>query len=413
MEYFDRFIPPKGFKFAGVESGIKSKGKDLGLIYSEMPAKSAAVYTTNKMAAAPIKVSIEHQMASMPQAIIVNSGNANSATGKKGLADAYKMASVTAKKLGIEEKSVMVASTGIIGEKLPIAKIEPAINEAVHSLGVNKGYEVAEAIMTTDTVPKEASVQFEIDNQLITVSGIAKGSGMIAPDMHVPQEMPTAVPAGRQATMLAFIVTDLRANRKLLRKVIERAANLTFNSITVDGDTSTNDMCVLLANGTAGNHKVSIDDKNEELVYKAVLKVCSALAKKIVKDAEGATKFITVKVKGAQTEEDAKAIAKSIANSLLIKTAFFGQDANWGRIVAAIGYSGVDIDPLKLGLSLGEIELVKNGLPVKFASKELKEYMKRDELKMTIDLKLKKAETTVWTADLSYDYVKINAEYHT
>lgn len=402
MEFYDRFIPPKGFRFSGVSAGIKTRNKDLGLIFSEIPAKSASVYTTNKMAAAPIKVSIEHQKAMMPQAVIINSGNANSATGKQGLEDAWKMAEITGKKLGIDKKSVLVASTGIIGEPLPMDKIEPAINAAVHSLGVNKGYEVAEAILTTDTKTKEASVQFEIDGQLITMSGIAKGSGMIAPKMQHPQ-----------ATMLAFLVTDLRVSSKVIRKALNEVTDRTFNSITVDGDTSTNDMAVLMANGTANNHKIMLGDKNEKLVVEAIELVCASLAKKIVLDGEGATKLINIKVIGAKSSYDAKKASKAIANSLLVKTAFFGQDANWGRVLNAVGYSGAEIDPRKINLTFGDITLIKNGLPAKVNKEKFAEYMLQFELEVTVDLQLGKEKSSVLTCDLSYDYVKINAEYHT
>jgi glutamate N-acetyltransferase/amino-acid N-acetyltransferase len=401
IEYFDRFIAPKGFKFAGVESGIKSKGKDLGLIFSDVPCKSAAVYTSNVFAAAPIQVSKEHQHATLPQAIIVNSGNANAATGKQGLKDAYKMAEITAKDLGLEASAVLVSSTGIIGKPLPIKKIEKGIIKAKKNLSHNAGDDVAEAILTTDKVTKVATVQFKADNQLITLSGMAKGSGMINPDM-LPQ-----------ATMLAFIVTDIRTRRKYIKKVLTDAVNKTFNAITVDGDTSTNDMVVILANGAEDNHKVDEKSPDAATFEKALNMLCASLAEKIVKDGEGATKFVTVEVGGAKNEDEAKKCAKSIANSLLVKTALYGQDPNWGRILAVVGYSGVDVNPAKISISYNGILIVKNGGPVKFDTRKLKTAAKKKEILLKVSLGVGKSTFKVLTNDLSEEYIKINAEYST
>lgn len=401
IEYFDRFIPPKGFKFAGVASGIKTKGKDLGLIFSEVPCKSAAVYTSNAFAAAPIQVSKEHQHAKMAHAIIVNSGNANAATGKQGLKDAYKMADITAKDLGLDSKEVLVASTGIIGKSLPMGKIDVGIIKAVKELSHNAGDDVAEAIMTTDKVKKVATVQFKADNQLITLSGMAKGSGMINPSM-LPQ-----------ATMLSFLVTDLRTRRKYLKKVLSEVVDKTFNAITVDGDTSTNDMVVVLANGTENNRKVDEKSPDAPVFEKALHMLCESLAGKIIDDGEGATKFVTIEVGGAKSEEEAKKCAKSIANSLLVKTALHGEDPNWGRILAVVGYSGVTVKPEKLNISYTGIPVIKNGSPVKTEGRKLKAAAKKKEITLKIGLGAGKGTFKVLTTDLSEEYIKINAEYTT
>lgn len=401
IEYFDRFIPPKGFKFAGIPSGIKAKGKDLGLIFSDVPCKSAAVYTTNAFAAAPILVSKEHQHKKMPQAVVVNSGNANAATGKQGLKDAYKMAEITAKDLGLKTEEVLVASTGVIGKPLPIKKIELGILNASKALSHNAGDDIAQAILTTDTVIKTATVQFKADNQLITLTGMAKGSGMINPDMKP------------QATMLAFLVTDIRTRRKYLKKVLSDVVEKTFNAITVDGDTSTNDMVVIMANGTENNRKVDEKSTDAPVFEKALLMLCTALAEKIVKDGEGATKFVTIEVAGAKNEEQGKKCAKSIADSLLVKTALFGEDPNWGRVLAVTGYSGVDLNPAKTNISFNGVPVVRNGSAIKADGRKLKAAAKKQEITLKVSLGVGKSSFKVLTADLSHDYVKINAEYTT
>lgn len=402
MEVFNRFIAPKGFKFAGVSAGIKKAGKDLAIIFSEQPCRSAALYTTNVMTAAPVAVSKEHQQAMMPQAIVVNSGNANAATGKKGLQDAYKTARLSGAGLGIDEKSVLVASTGLIGQPLPMKKIELGIKKAIKELSFTNGPDAAQAIMTTDAVPKQVSAQFELDGKLITISGIAKGSGMIAPQLKL-----------NQATMLAFVFTDLKISRKALYPIIEEINERTFNSITVDGDTSTNDMVVLLANSIAENPKIKPGSKKLNIIAEAIEAVFSSLARQIVKDGEGASKLIEVTVKGAKNSAEAKKVAKSIANSNLVKTAFFGEDPNWGRILAAAGYSGVNFDPAKVKLSFNSLELVKNGVGVKVDTRKLKTIMHKYNIKVMLDLRQGKGASTYLTTDLTSDYIRINAEYYT
>ncbi len=402
MEVFNRFIAPKGFKFGAAHAGIKVSGKDVGLIFCEQPAKSVAFYTTNVMAAAPVQVSKEHQTATMPQALVVNSGNANAATGKKGLNNAYKMAQVAGKKLGIDPKSVLVCSTGLIGEQLPMKKVEEGISKAVKDLGFMNGAMVAQSIMTTDKVTKRVSVQFEIDGKLITLSGIAKGSGMIAPEMKL-----------HQATMLAFIFTDIRISRKALYDIMTDVNERTFNSITVDGDTSTNDSVILMANSLAENKKLHLGDKKLSIVAEAIEKVFSSLASQIVKDGEGSSKLLEIIVKGSKEYKDAKQIAKTIATSNLVKTAFYGEDANWGRIMAAAGRSGVKFDPSKVKLTFNGLELVKGGLGVKVDKRKLKLIMRKYNIKVELDLRLGKSEATYLTTDLTEEYIKINAEYST
>jgi len=402
MEVFNRFIAPKGFKFGAAYAGIKVSGKDIGLIFSEQPAKSAAFYTTNVMAAAPVQVSKEHQTATMPQAIIVNSGNANAATGKKGLINAYKMAQVTGKELGIDPKSVLVCSTGLIGEQLPMKKIEDGIVKAVKGLNLMNGSLVAQSIMTTDKVTKSVSVQFELDGKLITLSGVAKGSGMIAPHMKL-----------HQATMLAFICTDLRVSRKALYEIMTDVNERTFNSITVDGDTSTNDSVIMMANSLAENKKLHSGDKKLSIVAGAIEKVFSSLARQIVKDGEGSSKLLEITVKGANDYKDAKQVAKTIANSNLVKTAFYGKDANWGRILAAAGRSGVEFDPSKVKLSFDGLELVKGGLGVKVDRRRLSPIMRKYNIKVELDLCQGKSQASYLTTDLTEEYVKLNAEYST
>ncbi len=400
MEIFNRFIAPKGFKFSAVNCGIKQKELDLALIFSDQPCESAAAYTTNVAAAAPIKVSKEHQKAKMTEAIVVNSGNANAATGKNGPKDAYEMAKIAGKSLGVEEKAVLVASTGIIGVPLPIDKVKAGIEKAANKLNHNDGPKVAEAIMTTDTKVKHVSVQFELDSQLITVSGIAKGSGMIAPQMKI-----------NEATMLAFIFTDLKISGKALSNLIEDANERTFNAITVDGDTSTNDMVVVLANSLAENKKVKPGDKDFKVVGEAIETVFKSLANQIIADGEGMSKILEFSVKGAETSEDAQKIVTTCSGSSLVKTAFSGNEPNWGRIIAAAGRSGVDFDPEKLKISIEGLDIVKKGIGVDVDKKELTPIMKKKRLHIDIDLMQGSSQAKRTTIDLTSEYVKINEDY--
>ncbi|MDI3533659.1 MAG: glutamate N-acetyltransferase / amino-acid N-acetyltransferase [Thermosediminibacterales bacterium] len=389
---------PKGFKASGVLCGIKKSKRDLAVIFSETPANSAAVFTQNKFAAAPLVVSKENLKNGIAQAVVVNSGNANACTGTQGISNAKRMAELTAKLLRINSSDVLVASTGVIGVQLPMNKIEKGIKEAVKNLKTDGGKEAACAIMTTDTFQKTVAVKTEIGGAEITIGGIAKGSGMIHPNM---------------ATMLGFITTDVKITTSLLKKALKESVEKSFNMITVDGDTSTNDMVAVLANGLANNNVIETEGEDFEKFKSALDEVTVTLAKAIVRDGEGATKFIEVEVKGAETFEDAKTVAMAVANSNLVKTAFFGEDANWGRIVCAAGYSGANVVPEKLDLFVKDFKLVENGTPTDYSEEEVSEYLKNKELKITIDLGLGNQKATAWTCDLSYDYVKINGSYRT
>lgn len=389
-------LAPKGFKAAGIASGIKQSGnKDIALLVSDKTASAAAVFTTNKVAAAPVHLSKEHLVDGKARAVIVNSGNANACTGKQGDENAKKMADITAEVLAIDPVDVIVSSTGIIGVQLPMQKVEDGIKLAADKLNDGTGTDAAKAIMTTDTFPKEYAVSFTVDGREVRVGGMAKGSGMIEPNM---------------ATMLAFVATDAQVTADILKQSLKYSVDKSFNSITVDGDTSTNDMVAVLANGESG---VEIEHDAVEAFQEALDQVCIELAKLIVRDGEGATKFIEIDVVGAASDADAKKAAKAIANSNLVKTAFFGQDANWGRIVAAVGYSSAEVDKDKVDVYYGDEKLLESGQPVDYDAAKVDQVLKAKDIKIKVDLNLGKGSARVWTCDFSYDYVKINAEYHT
>lgn len=390
---------PRGFKAAGISCGIK-KGdkKDLALIYSEVPARAAALFTTNQVTAAPLKVSAEHIKDGKAQAIVINSGCANAATGEKGLEDAEEMTQATAQILGIEKENVLAASTGTIGTFLPMNKIAEGMKEAKEKLSEEGGSESAEAIMTTDIFPKEIAVELKIGDKRVIIGGMAKGAGMISPNL---------------ATMLSFITTDVVISGALLKKALKSSIAKSFNMITVDGEESTNDMVVILANGLAGNEEVDKENEDFKRFSSGLDEVTLKLAKMIVVDGEGATKFIEVEVKNTLKWEDAKRIAFSIANSLLVKTTIFGEDANWGRIMAAIGNSGVKIEEKKIDIYLGNLKLASSGCGVKFSEEEAKKILKEKEIKIIVDLNLGGKSAKVWTCDLTPEYVKINAHYRT
>lgn len=385
-----------GFKAAGVIAGIKKNGeKDLGLIYSEAPAKVAGVFTKNIVQAAPVLLDKERIKSGVCQAIIVNSGNANCCTGNRGLADAKSMARLAASKLEISEDLVFVSSTGVIGQPLPIEKIEAAIPELVKSLLPEGVRDCARAIMTTDTFPKVFSRKGRLKDKTFTVTGIAKGSGMICPDM---------------ATMLCFVCTDVDVGQTLLKDALFTATERSFNRITVDGDTSTNDMVLIMANGRS---EVTLERAEQINTFQEVLDgVLRNLAKQVVKDGEGATKLVEIAVKGALTRKDAYKIAQTVANSNLVKTAFFGEDANWGRILGATGRAGVSIDPAKIDVYFDDVLMVKNGMGCGDAAEEqATKVLKSQEFTISIDLKMGTGYESVFTCDFSLDYVKINADY--
>ncbi len=387
---------PLGFKSSGVACGIKKGGKkDLALIYSEAPAVVAGVFTRNKVKAPPVVLDMERVKGGCCRAIVINSGNANACTGGRGMRDADTMSAVAARSLGIDKESVLVSSTGVIGAFLPMGRIKSYIPAAVDTLSPCGWGGAAEAIMTTDTRSKLAVEEGRIGGKTVRILGIAKGAGMIAPDM---------------ATMLAFIVTDMAIGKFALRSALKSAVDVSFNRITVDGDSSTNDTVLLLANGLAGNGKPGVKDGSFR-VFKGMLeRLCTRLAHMIVRDGEGATKFVEIEVGGARTESDAQRTARVIANSLLVKTAFFGEDANWGRIVAAVGRSGADIEPDKIGIYFDGVPVVRAGTATGKEG-EVADIMKRKEIKLKVDLKLGKKSAVIWTTDLSYDYVRINASY--
>ena len=393
----NNIVSPKGFTAAGVHCGIKKEKKDLAILVSEVPASVAGVFTTNAVQAAPLKVTKEVVYNSQKmQAIIVNSGNANACTGKQWVADAYEMQALAATKLGIEPYLVGVASTGVIGE---IMNMEPVV-KGVEMLNPNNdlesGMNFAQAILTTDTVMKNTTYATVIDGKEVLVSGTAKGSGMIEPNM---------------ATMLGFITTDANIESDELQKALSEITNLTFNAITVDGDTSTNDTVVVMANGLAGNEPLTPAHPEWNNFYTALRLVAEDLAKAIARDGEGATKLIEVEVDGAISDEEARKIAKTVVGSPLVKTAVFGCDANWGRIIAAVGYSGATVDPEKITIKIGGATMVEKGEPIKFSEEELIEILKQSDVKIYVSLEVGEGHGYAWGCDLTYDYVQINASY--
>ena len=386
---------PRGFVAGAVEAGVKYKGRlDLGILHSERPSISAAVFTGNRVKAAPILVSMEHQELGRARAVVVNSGCANACTGDQGLMDAEEMSGVVAFKLGIESKEVLVASTGVIGVSLPIDRIKEAIPQI--KLGRDGGHELARAIITTDTHPKEIALQVRDETGQYIIGGIAKGAGMIHPDM---------------ATLLSFLSTDARVSPGFLQKALKTAVNMSFNMITIDGDTSTNDMVSLIANGAAGNSVVN--ETNGRIFQMALNQVCKYLACSIASDGEGATKLIEIEVTGARNVTDARKAVRTITSSLLVKTAIHGNDPNWGRILAALGRSGAKFDNQHLDVSLQGTQVMKQGSPVRFDKDKLSEQLKTDKVYIKLCLNIGNSSATGWGCDLSQEYVTINSDYTT
>ncbi|EFV78871.1 bifunctional ornithine acetyltransferase/N-acetylglutamate synthase [Cytobacillus pseudoceanisediminis] len=392
-------ITPKGFTAAGVHAGLRYSKKDLGIILSDTPAQCAAVYTTSHFQAAPLKVTQESIAADgLIQAVIVNSACANACTGDQGLKDAYQMRKSAADKFNLKEQHVAVASTGVIGEYMQMDKIEEGIkmlkpgNEALHS------EDFQTAILTTDLVMKKCCYSAVIDGKTVTMGGSAKGSGMIHPNM---------------ATMLAFITTDANIDCGDLQFALKQVTDRTFNQITVDGDTSTNDMVLVMANGTSGINKLSPNHPDWDVFIQMLSQTSESLAKQIAKDGEGATKLIEVEVSGTKSDDDARMIAKQIVGSNLVKTAIYGADANWGRIIGAIGQSQPAIDPSSVDIAIGPIVMLKNSVPLAFSEEEAKEYLSNAAIQITVNLHQGAGKGKAWGCDLSYDYVKINASYRT
>ena len=401
MKKIDGWVTaPQGFLAAGVKAGIKASGNhDVAVIYSTVPAATGAVFTQNKMCAAPVLLSREVAQEAVAQAIIVNSGCANACTGEQGLLDAREMQAFAADLLGIEPQNVYVCSTGVIGHFLPMDKIKNGLADAVDVMDENEGESCAMAIQTTDTFIKRAAYEFEVGGKTSRIAGIAKGAGMIHPNM---------------ATMLTFLTTDAAIAPDVLKRAVKAAADKSFNMVVVDGDTSTNDSMIVLANGLAENEIIfSEEHPDYQAFFEALVTCAQDLAELIARDGEGATKFLEVNVVGAATWKDAKAAAMAIAKSPLVKTAFFGEDPNWGRIVCAAGYSGAVMNADKVNLSIGGVRLVENGMNCNIPLTSLTDIMSEHDITMTIDMAAGNECATVWTCDFSYEYVKINGEYHT
>ena len=393
---------PIGFLASGIYCGLKKNPnkKDLALIFSEKIASAAGVYTKNKVKGAPLTVSKEHLINKKAQGIIINSGNANTCNGDDGLSKAEKTCVLCGTALDIAPNDILVASTGVIGVPLNLSAIESGIPSLVSALNKDGGLDSAEAIMTTDTVLKQGSITFKVGEKNITLGAMAKGSGMIHPNM---------------ATMLSFITTDLNISEELLEKALKDSVDISYNRISVDGDMSTNDMVLILANGMANNPKIIEEDSDYDNFCTALKTLNIYLSRRIAKDGEGATKLMECIVKNCSSINEGEILAKSVINSSLVKTAIFGSDANWGRILCALGYTDVDFDPEKVDVSfkssVGEINICTNGSNVNFDEPLAKEILLKDEIQIIIDMKSGNNDVTCWGCDLTYDYVKINGDY--
>ncbi len=393
----------KGFKAAGVYAGIKRKRKDMALVYSVVPAKSAGTFTTNIVKAAPVKWDMklikENETA---VAVVLNSGVANACTGEEGEINNYKMAEAVAVNLDIAANTVLTCSTGVIGKQLPIDVITEGTKLLAENMAesLESGAAAAEAIMTTDTYSKEYAVTIVIEDKIITIGGMAKGSGMIHPNM---------------ATMLGVVTTDIAISKELLQEAISNNVKETFNMISVDRDTSTNDSLIILANGVAGNKEIIEKNKDYDTFCEGLKAVTTNLAKKMAADGEGATKLFETVVIGAESKEQAVSLSKSVITSNLVKTAVYGNDANWGRILCAMGYSGAEFDPDKVDLyiesSEGKLKLVENGMATKYSEEYATKILSVKEVRAIADVKMGNETATAWGCDLTYDYVKINADY--
>jgi glutamate N-acetyltransferase / amino-acid N-acetyltransferase len=390
---------PQGFVAGVTYAGIKKKAKavlDLGILFSEVPCTAAALFTDNQIKAAPVLVSQKKVQSGHARAVIVNSGCANACTGEKGLADAERTAELAARALGIPPEDVLVASTGVIGVALPMPEVESGISKL--ALSVDSGHDLARAIMTTDTRPKEIAVSVKTGNVEYTIAGIAKGAGMIHPNM---------------ATMLSFLTTDAAVEKGYLKSALKAAVNDSFNMISVDGDTSTNDTIVILANGKAGNPPIDVGTEESRIFQQALNQVCLFLARSIARDGEGATRLIEVTVNGAASTGDARMAARTIVTSPLVKTAVHGCDPNWGRIIAAAGRSGAKVVEKLADVYIGDKCLLKSGMPLAFNKKEIADILNRSEVPIRVELNQGQGAAIAWGCDLSEEYVVINSEYTT
>lgn len=390
---------PRGFQAAGVRAGIKKSGNlDLALIYTEKEAAVAGVFTQNAVAAAPVIVSREAVKGGRAHAVVANAGCANACTGGTGLANARKMAALAAAEVGCAPEEVLVGSTGIIGVNLPMDKLAAGIRAAAAELSENGSVNAGNAIITTDTYSKACSCEVEIGGVPVRFGAIAKGSGMIQPNM---------------ATMLCYITTDANISSRLMQKALSEIVEVTFNMISVDGDMSTNDTVLVLANGASGMAEIADGSPEYEKFYEVLKEICQELSKRIAADGEGATKFLTINVSGTKKFADAKTVAMSIARSPLVKTAFFGEDPNWGRVICAVGYAGVPMEPEKTVISFGGIPVYANGLGADFDEEAVRRVMAEHDIVIDVEMGMGAAKATVWSCDFSYEYVKINGEYHT
>lgn len=390
---------PKGFQAGATYAGIKKRTDsvlDLGILLSEAPCAAVGLFTTNRIKAAPVVLSRRRLPSERVMAVVVNSGCANASVGEPGLNDAVKMAGLAAQSIGVSPEAVLVASTGVIGKRLPMELIETGIRQI--AVSKNGGHELARAIMTTDTVPKEGAVAIDAGESGFSIGGIAKGSGMIHPDL---------------ATLLCFLTTDAAVDIGFLRLSLQKAVAVSFNMVSIDGDTSPNDMVLIMANGLAGSRLISEGSRSADTFQQALSKLCIYLAKGIARDGEGATKLIEVTVSGASSTEEARLAARTIVSSPLVKTAVHGSDPNWGRILAAVGRSGVEVVESKTGLYIGNICLVKAGCPVSFNREEVVRVLDSSEVPVRLELNLGTATATAWGCDLSREYVTINSEYTT
>ena len=388
---------PRGFTAAAVAAEIKYTGRtDLAVVYSKVPAQAAAVYTLNRFKAAPLQVTEQNISNGIAQAIVVNSGIANAGMGAEGMRLAREMSDCAAEALNIAKDDVIIASTGVIGMPLPMDKVKNGIQKVSKALYADGGHDAAKAIMTTDTVCKEMAVQLRIDGKVVTIGAMAKGSGMIHPNM---------------ATMLGFITTDVNIDNKALQAAFKANIDDSFNMVSVDGDTSTNDMVAILANGQAGNTLLTEESPDFPAFKEALHEICIAMAQKIAGDGEGATKLVECTVTGAVTKEDARLAAKAIIASSLVKTAIYGNDANWGRIACAAGYSGAQFDPDKVNIFIGDVQVAQNGMGLEFDEAKATETLKQKKVNILVKFNIGNEEATAWGCDLTYDYVSINADY--
>jgi len=403
MEAKIEFIPegaitsPKGFQAGATCAGIKKEAKhglDLGILFSEAPCVATALFTTNRVKAAPIVLCQERLQGGRAVAVVVNSGCANAFTGEQGLRDAVEMAGLAAERIGVSPEDVLVASTGVIGQELPMKLIRAGLGQIV--LSTEGGHSLVKAMMTTDTVPKEVAARVG-DSEFI-IGGIAKGSGMIHPEL---------------ATMLCFLTTDTAVDLDFLKLALRKAVDISFNMVSIDGDTSTNDMVLVMANGLARNKPISQDSRQASVFQQALDQVCIYLAKSIARDGEGASKLIEVTVSGAPSVAEARSAARTIVSSSLVKTAVYGNDPNWGRIIAAVGRSGVEVVESKVDLYIGDICVVNGGRPLPFDKKSVVEVLRGSEVSIDLNLNLGVASAIAWGCDLSEEYVTINSQYTT